>query len=45
MRTLSRRSLCGDTPLPDLNARPTQAQPSEPRQAKLVICEQAIDIT
>src|SRR5689334_21391875 len=44
MRTW-RLTLCGHTPLPDLDARPTQSQPPWPRQAKLVICEQAIDLT
>jgi putative transposase len=45
MRTLLCRTLCGHTPLPHLDARPTQEQPTKPSQAKLVICEQAIDIT
>jgi putative transposase len=44
MRT-QRLTCCGHTPLPDLNARPTQAQSSRPRQAKRVICEQAIEVT
>src|SRR5258708_6789347 len=39
------RMLCGHTPLPGLDPRPTQAQTTGPRQAELVICEQTIDIT
>ena len=38
-------NLCGHATLPHLVAGPTQLQPNRPRQAKLVICEQTIDVT